>query len=122
MTRSCRGNSTCKGPGVGRNLVPRNNRKTKWREELSQGERGSRGGSELTGPGHGGPPLLAVARSWGFFFFSLSVIESNKFSLMDKETELQGSDVNLPKKEDLMRCSCCLSQTRFLPSSPHAFL
>ena len=26
------------------------------------------------------------------------MIESNNFSLMDKETQLQGGDVNLPKK------------------------
>ena len=30
---------------------------------------------------------------------------------MDKETELQGGDVNLPKKEDLTRCSYLWSQT-----------
>ena len=38
-------NSMCKGPGVGTSMVcSRNNQKTKWLEQLSQGERGSRWG------------------------------------------------------------------------------
>lgn len=53
--------------------------------------------------------LVGRGKELGFFFPKCD--RKHKFSLMDKETELQGSDVNLPKKEDLMRCSCCLSQT-----------
>ena len=94
----------------------RNNRKTKWLEELSQGERDSRG------------VRVGRARSWRATFAGRGkelgdfFPKCDQFSLMDKETELQGTDVNLPKKEDPRRCSCCLSQTRFLPSPPHAFL
>ena len=35
------------------------------------GSEGQRVGSEWTGPGHGGPPLLAMARCWVFksFFY-----------------------------------------------------
>lgn len=68
MTRSCRGNSTCKGPGVGRNLVPRNNRKTKWLEELSR-ERGAAGGVRVDRARSWRATFVGRGKELGFFFF-----------------------------------------------------
>ena len=86
-----------------------------WRS--SARERGTAGGVRVGRARSWRATFAGRGKQLGYFF-----PKCDQFSLMDKETELQGTDVNLPKKEDPRRCSCCLSQTRFLPSPPHAFL